>query len=98
MLAPAVAITMVATVRTYGISLVSAPFFGWVAEKVALLRVSLQLLHCGCDALRLDSVLPSRCKRYPPAGLVILQRLLPTASSGIVSSQLTEGKGRSRSL
>lgn len=92
MLAPAV-VTMVATVRTYGISLVSAPFFGWVAEKVgspsrviAAASLLVAVLFAGF------AVLPSGANAILTAGLVILLAFIANGVFGIVSSQLTEGK------
>ena len=78
-LAPAV-VTMVATVRTYGVSLLSAPIFGGVAEKVGSPS---RVIACG-------SIIAAN--PFVTAALVIVLAFMANGVFGIVSSQLTEGK------
>ena len=91
-LAPAV-VTMVATVRTYGVSLLSAPIFGGVAEKVGSPS---RVIACGSIiAALLFGVfvfLPSGANPFVTAALVIVLAFMANGVFGIVSSQLTEGK------
>ena len=86
-LAPAV-VTMVATVRTYGVSLLSAPIFGGVAEKVG--SPSRVIATGSIIAALLFGVfvfLPSGANAFLTAALVIVLAFMAN-----VSSQLTEGK------
>ena len=91
-LAPAV-VTMVATVRTYGVSLLSAPIFGGVAEKVG--SPSRVIATGSIIAALLFGVfvfLPSGANAFLTAALVIVLAFMANGVFGIVSSQLTEGK------
>ena len=87
-LAPAV-VTVVATVRTYGVSLLSAPIFGGVAEKVG--SPSRVIATGSIIAALLFGVfvfLPSGANAFLTAALAFMAN----GVFGIVSSQLTEGK------
>ena len=91
-LAPAV-VTVVATVRTYGVSLLSAPIFGGVAEKVG--SPSRVIATGSIIAALLFGVfvfLPSGANAFLTAALVIVLAFMANGVFGIVSSQLTEGK------
>ena len=91
-LAPAV-VTVVATVRTYGVSLLSAPIFGGVAAKVG--SPSRVIATGSIVAALLFGVfvfLPSGANAFVTAALVIVLAFMANGVFGIVSSQLAEGK------
>lgn len=87
------AATVVANVRTYGITLLSGPIFGWIANKF---RPSLVIA-----AGSLVFVVALLIMTYLPSGpgvmvvacaLVILLGFIANGAFGVVSAQLTEGK------
>lgn len=90
MLAPAV-VTMVATVRTYGISLVSAPL-RWVAEKVGSPSRVIAAASLLVAVLRWICRPALGCERHPHRWIGDPLAFIANGVFGIVSSQLTEGK------
>lgn len=87
------AATIVSNIRTYGITLLSGPIFGWIASRA---RPSL-VIGMGSLVFLLALVLLT----YLPSGpatiilacvLVVLLGFIANGSFGVVSAQLTEGK------
>lgn len=93
MVLPIVVVTMVASIRTYGVSLLSAPFFGGVAQMVGSpSRVIAGGSIAASCVFVCFAVLPSSANAVLAASLVIVLAFLANGVFGIVSSQLTEGK------
>ena len=87
-------VLMVATVRTYGVSLISAPVFGAVATK---LGSPSQVIGTGSLVVLVGLVafafLPAQASFAVAAvGMAILLAFIANGVFGICSSQLTEGK------
>lgn len=87
-------VLMVATVRTYGVSLISAPVFGAVATKLGspskVIGTGSLVVLVGLVAF---AFLPAQASFAVAAvGMAILLAFIANGVFGICSSQLTEGK------
>ncbi|WP_175954310.1 MFS transporter [Schaalia sp. Marseille-Q2122] len=87
-------VLVVGTVRTYGVSLISAPFFGAVAEK---LGSPSKVIGAGSVVVMIGLVifafLPAEASlAYVAVAMAILLAFIANGVFGICSSQLTEGK------
>lgn len=92
-IAPAT-VLIVATVRTYGVSLISAPFFGAVATKLGspskVIGLGSVVIAAG---LLVFAFLPAQASlAYVAVALAIVLAFIANGVFGICSSQLTEGK------
>ncbi|HEY3548514.1 MAG TPA: MFS transporter [Propionicimonas sp.] len=87
------AATIVANIRNYGITLLSGPAFGWIANKTrpSVVIAAGSLLFC--VALGAMMVLPHSAGVVVVAcTLVVLLGFIANGAFGVVSAQLTEGK------
>ena len=88
-----VATTIIATVRTYGVTLLSGPIFGFIANKFkpsVTIMVGSLLFVVGMAAVML---LPAKASVVVIASiLVITLGFIANGAFGVVSAQLTEGK------
>lgn len=87
-------VLVVGTVRTYGVSLISAPFFGAVAEK---LGSPSKVIGAGSVVVMIGLIifafLPAQASlAYVAVAMAILLAFIANGVFGICSSQLTEGK------
>lgn len=86
-------VTFVGVVRTYGVTILSSPVFGWVAKRVGspswVIAIGSLMIVGGLLAL---VVLPTNASMALIAALIIvLLGFVANGVFGIVSSQLTEG-------
>ncbi|MCG2800369.1 MAG: MFS transporter, partial [Cellulomonas sp.] len=87
------AATIVANIRNYGITLLSGPAFGWIANKTkpSVVIAAGSLLFC--VALGAMMLLPHDAGVVVVAcTLVVLLGFIANGAFGVVSAQLTEGK------
>ncbi|MDO4887428.1 MAG: MFS transporter [Actinomycetaceae bacterium] len=87
-------VTFISIVRTYGITLLSGPAFGFFAKAVGSpSRVILHGSLVAAAGLLIFTVLPHRAAMvYVAAVIIVLLGFIANGVFGIVSSQLTEGR------
>ncbi|MCV2394467.1 MFS transporter [Actinotalea sp. M2MS4P-6] len=87
------AATIVANIRNYGITLLSGPAFGWIANKFRPSVVIAAGSVLFCVALLTMMALPASAGIVVLAcTLVVVLGFIANGSFGVVSAQLTEGK------
>lgn len=92
--APLAVVSIVSVVRTYGITLLSGPIFGWLADKA---NSPSKIIIAGSLASALGIlalvILPAKTSMAVVAAIVIIfLGFIANGTFGIVSGQLTEGK------
>ena len=87
-------VTFISIVRTYGITLLSGPAFGFLAKTVGSpSRVILYGSVVAAGGLLVFTVLPTKAFMvYVAAAIIVLLGFIANGVFGVVSSQLTEGK------
>lgn len=87
-------VSFVSIVRTYGVTLLSGPIFGTIAEKVGSpSKVIVGGSVVAVAGLVAFTVLPAKpASAFVAAGIMIVLGFLANGVFGVVSSQLTEGK------
>ena len=86
-------VSFISIVRTYGITLLSGPAFGFLAKTVGSpSRVILYGSVVAAGGLLVFTVLPTKAFMvYVAAAIIVLLGFIANGVFGVVSSQLTEG-------